>query len=152
MTWTSTTRSWRGLSILNLIGSVMISVLPADAAEPAVTSQLIIELNNLDQRPDACRLTLLVENQLGDTIPDLSFELVLFGKDQRIMQLLAVTAGSFPKSKSRVKQFDLKSIACDDIGRILLNSITRCSGGTLSPDTCLAATRTTSRTAVPLAY
>jgi hypothetical protein len=132
--------------------ATMAANIPALAADPPAQPGLTIELNNLEQRSNACRLTLLIDNKLGTKISDLGFELVLFGKDQRIIQLLAVEAGSFPKTKSRVKQFDLTSVACVDISRILLNSITRCAANDFTPDTCLAATRTTTRTSVPLAY
>lgn len=129
-------------------------VVPATAAQPtsAAAPQLIIELNNLEQRKDTCRLTLLIENKLGATIANLSFELVLFDNAQRIKRLLAVAAGSFPKSKSRVRQFDLPSTPCGSIGRVLLNAITNCTGDSLSPDHCLNLTRTRSRIAVELAY
>jgi hypothetical protein len=127
---------------------------PTKAAEPTAVAprQLTIELNNLEQRRDTCRLTLLIENKLGSAIDNLGFELVLFDNAQRIKRLLAVAAGSFPRSKSRVRQFDLPSTSCSSIGRVLLNAITSCAGDGMSPDHCLNLTQTRSRITVELAY
>ena len=125
---------------------------PATAADGDRQPHLVIELNNIQQQPAACRLSLLIENKLGAAIEDLGFELVLFATDERIMQLLAVQAGAFPKAKTRVKQFDLKSVDCAGIGRILLNNVTSCTITGFTPATCLAATRTRSRTTVQLTY
>ncbi|MEO0619866.1 MAG: hypothetical protein AAFZ01_11395 [Pseudomonadota bacterium] len=111
--------------------------------------RLSIELNNLTNVGGACRVTFLMKNALGRAVTDLRFELVLFGKDQRIMRLIAVTAGQLPVGKSRVRQFDLKGIECGDVGRALLNDITQCAGDQLTPATCLAAAKLSSRIDVP---
>lgn len=140
--------SKRALIVCALLASALSSPVAATDPKP----HLIIELNNLEQRTGACRLSLLIENRLGSPLRDLAFELVLFDKNQRISQLLAVPAGAFPKSKSRVKQFDIKSIECAAVSRILFNTISRCKARDMTPDKCLAVTRTRSRTTVPLTY
>ncbi|MEO0619194.1 MAG: Tat pathway signal protein [Pseudomonadota bacterium] len=111
--------------------------------------ELSIELNDLSKVGGACRVTFLMKNALGEQVTDLRFELVLFGKDQRIIRLIAVTAGQLPVGKSRVRQFDLKGIECGDVGRALLNDITQCAGDQLTPATCLAAAKLSSRIDVP---
>ncbi len=124
----------------------------ADTEKKASQPSLVVELNNLEAKEAACRLSMLIENQLGAALDELTFELVLFDKDQRITSQLAVKAGALPKDKSRVMQFDLQAVSCTDIGRILFNSISKCSGPALTPEQCLAATTTRSRTEVKLTY
>ncbi|MBU1175270.1 MAG: Tat pathway signal sequence domain protein [Alphaproteobacteria bacterium] len=121
-------------------------------AQDEKQTRLTIELNDIEQQQTACRLTLLIENKLGAAITDLGLELVLFGPDQRIMKLIAVPAGAFPPSKTRIRQFDLAGIQCAGISRILLNTITRCEGAGMSPSHCLEAAKTRSRVKVDLQY
>ena len=120
---------------------------PASAADKKATSakQLAVELNNMNAVKSACRLTFMIGNKLGVPIEDLGFELVLFGKDQKVLTLLRVNAGRLPINKSRVKQFDLKATKCADVSHILLNDVTRCKGEALTPYGCLTATKPTSR-------
>lgn len=108
-------------------------------------AQLSIELNDMTAKDTACRTTFLIKNDLSVGLEDLAFELVLFGKDQRIVQLITVSTGKLPRGKSRVKQFDLKGVDCSAVGRVLLNDIARCRGGDLTPETCLAAAKPSSR-------
>lgn len=120
---------------------------PAVAADKKATSekQLAVELNNMSAVKSACRITFMIGNKLGVPIDDLAFELVLFGKDQKVLTLLRVNAGRMPINKSRVKQFDLKAIKCANVSHILLNDVTRCKGEALTPQSCLTATKPTSR-------
>ncbi len=120
---------------------------PAVAADKKSTpeKQLAVELNNMNAVKSACRVTFMIGNKLGVPIEDLAFELVLFGKDQKVLTLLRVNAGRMPINKSRVKQFDLKAIKCANVSHILLNDVTRCKGESLTPHGCLTATKPTSR-------
>jgi len=115
-------------------------------------AKLAIELNALDQRGKACRLSFLVSNKTGVALQALAFELVLFDKSQRIVSLVAAEAGALPKGKTRVKQFDIAERDCATIGKLLLNDITQCTGGALAPQTCLEQVSVGSRAAVPLVY
>lgn len=114
--------------------------------------RIVIELNNVAQHGAACRLSLLFANNLGKAIDQLALELVLFGSDGRVVALLATNAGAFPAGKSRLKQFDLRDRSCDSIGRILLNDVTECEGDGLTPASCTAAARPSSRVDIPLSY
>ena len=111
--------------------------------------RLSIELNNMTPAGTACRTTFLIKNELAVALDDLAFELVLFGKDQRVVKLVTVSTGKLPLGKSRVKQFDLKDLDCTSVGRVLLNDITRCRGDDLTPEACLAATTPSSRMEIP---
>lgn len=118
----------------------------------ASSGSLSIELNNLSASGDACRVSFVIQNGLGQSIDELKVELVLFGKEGEVKRLLAVDVGQMPKSKTRVKQFDLKGLACSDIGRLLINNVTHCKGNELNPQICTAAVKTSSRLSVPFSY
>lgn len=124
----------------------------ADDSPTESKAKLAIELNALDQRGSACRLSFLISNKTGVALDALAFELVLFDASQRIISLVAAEAGALPKGKSRVKQFDIAARECTSISRLLLNDITQCKGGTLTPKTCLQAVLLSSRASVPLIY
>lgn len=123
-------------------------------ATPGASAEgtLSIELNKLEQQNAACRLTLLIKNDLNTRIEALDFELALFGQDKKITKLLAIAAGSFPNQKTRIRQFDLTDTACSGISRFLLNSVTKCTGDGLTPDNCLERTKTRSTTNIALDY
>lgn len=129
-----------------LVPAILFTLLaaPVAAVEPG---QLGLELNALQQSETGCRITFLAENQLGSEIGRSSFELALFGAEGGIDRLVALDFGVLPDGKSRVVQFELKQLACDNIGRVLVNDITACEGGELTPATCLAALVPSTRTA-----
>lgn len=109
-----------------------------------------IELNNAQQLESACRLSFLVTNATGTALESLSLQVVIFGSDERVRQVLSLSAGAMPDSKQRVRQFDLPDTRCADIGRILLNEYSACEGSQMTPAACLAATRVSSRTQIDL--
>lgn len=104
-----------------------------------------LELNALQQTDTGCRLTFLAENRLGTEVARSSFELALFGASGGIDRLVALEFAALPEGKSRVVQFELKYLQCDGLGRVLVNDITSCEGGALTPAACLAALVPTSR-------
>lgn len=116
---------------------------PTLAVEPG---QLGLELNALQQSDAGCRITFLAENRLGTEVTRSSFELALFGAEGGIDRLVALDFGALPDGKSRVVQFELKQLACEGVGRVLVNDITACEGGELTPAACLAALVPTTRT------
>ena len=133
------------MKLLPALATVLvISVAPAAAIEPG---QLGLELNALQQSEAGCRITFLAENRLGSEIGKSSFELALFGAEGSIDRLVALDFGVLPEGKSRVVQFELKQLACDEIGRVLVNDIIACEGGELTPASCLAALVPSTRTA-----
>ena len=124
----------------------------SEAAKAGEGPSLMLELNAVKPAGSACRIAFVVKNELGTAIKDLGFELVLFDKSQRVQTVLSVAAGSMPVAKTRVKQFDLKGIDCDSIGRVLLNDVSRCDGEGLSAAGCLKAARPSSKTPIPFDF
>jgi hypothetical protein len=113
------------------------------------TKQLMVQLNKVQAVDGACRITFVMTNQMGVEIKAASLEIVLFDKEQTVLDLLAVNPGRLPSGKTRVKQFDLKGVACSGIGRVLLNDIKRCDGEGLRPQNCLDAARLSTRIDIP---
>lgn len=147
MLFAHTTRS---LSLLLFAVACCTAASPSRAQKPADDKPaLVIELNKLEPIDDGCRIAFVIQNKLGVALGSLAFELVLFDKSQRILTLLSVEAGGFPRTKTRVKQFDIKAIACDGIGRALLNDISECSGNQLTAAMCLKASVPQSRAGIP---
>ncbi|MEM7774914.1 MAG: hypothetical protein AAF732_04845 [Pseudomonadota bacterium] len=141
------------------LSCIALALLAAAAAAESENSKrteaaktLNVELNAVRQLDGACRLSLLIANQLGAPIRDLTFELVLFDTRQRVLSLVATEAGAMPVGKTRLKQFDIGNTSCDQIGRVLLNDVTRCDGDELTPAQCTAVARTSSRAKIPFVF
>ena len=113
-----------------------LAVAPASAASP-----VSIELNRLEARDSACRVSLVVANPGEKPIDSLKLDLVFFDKEGVISRRLAVEAGPLRASKTAVKLFDAAEVGCDSLSRVLLNDVTACGG----EQDCLALVTTTSR-------
>ncbi|GLK68751.1 hypothetical protein [Hansschlegelia plantiphila] len=112
------------------------------ATGPAVAaSGVSIELNRLEQRDAACRVSLLVSNPGDKAYDSLKLDLVFFDKDGVISRRLAVEAGPIRASKTTVKLFDAGDARCEGVSRVLLNDVTACGGD----QDCLGLVTTTSR-------
>jgi hypothetical protein len=138
---------------LLVLAIVLVTATSSARAQKSATDRptLVIELNTLKPADGNCRIAFVIENRLGVAIRNLSFELVLFDKSQRILSLLSVAAGAFPKGKTRVKLFDIEAVGCDTVARALLNDITQCDGDGLTAASCLHASVLRSRTQIPFA-
>lgn len=138
-------------SVVLLICAVL-ALAPALSARSGDARQLTLQLNNLQDTANACRMTFMLTNRMGTEISDASFEIVLFDKSEAVARLLALNPGRLPAGKTRVKQFDIKALTCGNIGRVLLNDVKRCKGKQLSPAVCLDAARPSSRIAIPFIH
>ena len=116
--------------------------------------RLHVELNRAEQVDDACRLSFLMKNAMGVALSQMSLQIVIFGADEQIRQVVTLSAGAMQKDKQRVRQFDLPQTACGDIARILLNEVSACAGASegaeVTPEACLAATHVSSRADIEL--
>jgi len=91
---------------------------------------LSLELNRVDTLEQACRLTFLVENTLGSDVRALSLETVLIDVQGQVERLTLFEFGALPHGVPRVRQFDIPGLACDGLGRVLINGVAECSGAT----------------------
>lgn len=125
----------------SFLGLALFSV-TASAAEPVFR----LELNKLEANGDACRVYFVIRNGGDKAVPSFKPDLVFFDRKGVIASRLVVEGGPLPPAKTRVKLFDVKDLACTDVGSVLLNDLGGCalpSGGT-----CLAETETASRAGV----
>ena len=122
------------------------SSLAMDGGKPV----LVLELNNAQQMKTDCRLSFVVRNNMPSEISELSLEVVLFDDRGLVDRFLKLKAGRLPVGKIRVKQYDLKQKTCTGLSKILINDVSVCKGGNLSPQSCLKALSLGSRTAIQL--
>jgi hypothetical protein len=122
---------------------------------------LPLELNKLEplaQGEAGCRVYFVVTNPEAETIAQMRLDLILFGTDGVILRRIALDLGPLAPKKTGVRLFDLQGLACDSIGRVLINDVLACHAGD-KPATnadqeraaCLDRLALSSRTKVPLA-
>jgi hypothetical protein len=105
-----------------------------------------IELNRVDQIDTSCRFTFLAENSLGVDATALTLETVIIDTDGVVAQLTLFEFGDLPNGVPRVRQFDVPSLECAGVARILINGVSECEG----VDGCGAALELSHRTDVEL--
>jgi len=98
----------------------------AEAAEPAGPI-LTIELNKLEQQDKDCLAYLVFSNQSGHELTALALELVLFDSDGFIIRRLVVDAAPLGVARTSVKLFEVGTLQCSALGRILVNEVTQCA-------------------------
>jgi hypothetical protein len=121
----------------------------ARAEEAAPAKAIGIELNRLQKVNDACRLSFVFTNKLPFEVAALSIETVLFNDAGQVDRLLALKSRPLTPGKIRVQQFDLSGTTCEGIGRLLVNDVTDCKAGDLTPAQCLERIEPSSRADIP---
>jgi hypothetical protein len=131
-----------------LLSALLFSALtltPAMAQETPTASALSVELNALQSSEAGCRVSFLATNELGDTLDRAAIEVAFFSTDGAIDRIVTLDFTALTQGKTKVLQFELKDLPCDQIGRLLINDITACEAQTLPPTACLAGLVATSR-------
>jgi hypothetical protein len=101
-----------------------------------------IELNALQPSDNGCRVTFVVTNSLGVAVDLVTAELALFNVDRAIERIVKLDFKDLGVGKSKVLQFNVPSLDCTRIGRLLINDITACQGETVAVTACLENLRT----------
>jgi hypothetical protein len=114
---------------------------PAAVAQETVGS-LSLELNRIDPLQGACRLTFLAQNALGADLAALSLETVLIDRSGQVERLTLFEFGALPDGIPRVRQFDIPGLACEGLGRVLINGVAECSTGATCAERLELSTRT----------
>ncbi len=132
-----TPRSHRrpGAVVRLLLISLFAWTLPAALAEE--TGALSVQLNKLEADGDACRAYIVLENASGIAFEGLRLDMVLFDVDGVIARRLAVDAAPLAAGKTSVRVFGISNLACDNIGRVLLNDILVCQDATGDRTDCM---------------
>jgi hypothetical protein len=107
-----------------------------------------IELNRLEERGAGCRVHLVLENASPQAYTSYRLDLVIFGTNGVIARRLALESAPLRARKTMVKEFELTDFSCKQIGRILLNDISRCTSAVGDMDDCISTTRVSSRGSV----
>ncbi len=138
-----TSKTWR-LSLLCGAGLMTIGATAFGA------DSVRVELNKLEPSDGACRAYLLFENQSQHSFSGLTLDLVMFDTVGIIAKRVAVNAASLPADKTSVKLFDIEGLACEDIGRILVNDVFDCQADSGEVADCVSLIRPASRSNVSL--
>lgn len=143
------------MSLANLLATRLAAVplalmalcLPVAAQEDKAPG-LSIELNALAPAEGGCTLSFLAVNGLGGDIASAVFEAVLFDKAGQVDRLTLFDFADLPAGRPRVRQFVVPDLACDGLGRILINGAHSCDAGDLGKAACTEALDLSSRTGV----
>ena len=132
-------------AVVALILAVPAVAQDTPAAPPAA---LALELNATQPADAGCRVTFLATNTLGAVLDRAAVEVALFDTTGVIDRIVTLDFKALENGKTKVLQFELAGLACDQLGRVLVNDITACEGTGLVPAACLDGLVTTSRPAV----
>jgi hypothetical protein len=141
-------RPWAGV----ILGAGLAAAL-AGAARAEAPPPLQLELNRLEPMTGAtegCRIWLVLGNDAEGAAPvgTLRLDLVMFGTDGQVARRAAVELGPVGAGRTVVRLFDLAGLACDRLGRMLVNDVLACKvGGQDQPD-CADRLRPASRTGI----
>lgn len=118
---------------------------PVFAQDAPAAPALSVELNGAETVEGACRLTFLVQNNLGVDLGQLALETVILTADGIVERLTLFDFRDLPADRPRVRQFDLGGLACEGIGAVLINGTSACAGDGIDATACGAAMTLTSR-------
>ncbi len=107
---------------------------------------LFVELNSVTALEGSCRVTLLATNALSADIGKLVFETVLLDTNGVVERLTLFDLQDLPRGRPRVRQFDVPGLACDNLGKVLINGVSTCDGDGLDPSACSKSLELDSRT------
>ena len=134
--------------LVNIVAAMVLGfALSAQAEEAAAVK---IELNKLEAQGEACRAYLVLENGSDRTFSELKLDIVVFDSDGVVGRRLAVQAAPLPAGKTSLKVFDIRELACERLGRLLLNDVMTCGDETGARNDCLALIKATAR--APLSF
>lgn len=106
-------------------------------AEPSADATLLLELNALKQGESGCQVTFLATNSLGAPLDKIAYEFAFFDASGSIDRLLALDLKGLAAGKTKVLQFPLEGLTCENIGRVLINNASACEGPGVEAGACL---------------
>ncbi|TPN34141.1 hypothetical protein FKO01_11980 [Mesorhizobium sp. B2-3-3] len=142
---TSLTTSLRLLTSTLAMSLVMV---PAWAEGSAPGPVLTLELNAAQPSDKGCRLTFLINNNLGADLSKAAFEIALFNEAGVVDRLTVLDFKDLPSGKTKVTRFDLAGADCAKVSRVLINSTTECAGAGVEPATCMRKLKTDTKTSI----
>lgn len=118
------------------------------AAQDAQGANISIELNALEVVDDGCRMSFLIQNGHAKAIDQAVYEAVLFDAQGRVDRMTLFDFGALPSARPRVRQFLVPDLACDALGRLLINGAETCTGEGVPQTACTTDLDLLSRTDV----
>ena len=118
------------------------------AAAPVMaqdTTNFGLELNNARAAGEGCRLTYVANNNTGTDLETTSYEVAVFDQESVVSRLLILEFGELQDGKTKVVQFDLADMGCEEISRLLVNSVSECTAEGGAEADCLDGLVTSSR-------
>ena len=104
------------------------------SAQPATdkrpSGSITLELNKLETAGPGCRAYFVVENRTPETVKELRLDTFIFDASGQITRRIGLTFPDIRAERTKVVPFDLNGAACTEIGRVLVNDVLACTGGT----------------------
>ena len=136
------------LRLLTSALAMSLATVPAWPQQSAPAPALSLELNGAQPSDKGCRLTFVVNNNLGADLSKAAFEIALFNEAGVVDRLTVLDFKDLPAGKTKVTRFDLAGADCTKISRVLINSATECSGAGVEPNACMRRLKTDSKTGI----
>ncbi|WP_346913622.1 hypothetical protein [uncultured Roseibium sp.] len=128
---------------------LLTSGLAAQAQDSTSPGHFDLQLNRLSPSGQGCLMTFVVHNGFPGPLDKSAFEMVIFNGDGLVERMTVFDFGALPEGKTVVRQFEMPNMACEGVGRILVNGAKACTGEGITPDTCIGALKTDSKADVP---
>ncbi|KRB25561.1 hypothetical protein ASD99_28290 [Mesorhizobium sp. Root695] len=136
------------LRLLTSTLAMSLAMVPAWAQESAPVPALTLELNGAQPSDKGCRLTFVVNNNLGADLSKAAFEIALFNEAGVVDRLTVLDFKELPAGKTKVTRFDLAGTECAKVSRVLINSATECAGTGIEPNACMRKLKTDTKTGI----
>ena len=131
---------------LPFIATALASFSPATAS--GTGGSVLAELNKLESSDGGCHAYLVTQNRTEFSFAALKLDIVIFDTDEIVADRLAVEAAPLPPGKTYLQVFETGGLACERIGRLLLNDVIVCADDSGTRDDCLALVVTSARGSV----
>lgn len=106
----------------------VIAACSSAAAQDNAATKFALELNAAkNTEAGSCRLVYVASNETGTALERTAFEVAIFDAEGIVDRVLVLEFGALVAGKTRVLQFDLPEMACDGIGRIVVNDVAACT-------------------------
>ncbi|TPK64714.1 hypothetical protein FJ930_25435 [Mesorhizobium sp. B2-4-15] len=136
------------LRLLTSTLAMSLATVPAWAEGSAPGPVLTLELNAAQPSDKGCRLTFLINNNLGADLSKAAFEIALFNEAGVVDRLTVLDFKDLPSGKTKVTRFDLAGADCARVSRVLINSTTECEGAGVEPAACMRKLKTDTKTSI----
>jgi hypothetical protein len=116
----------------------------------AAESELLIELNKLEDTEQGCRSLFVFDNATGHELNRFQVDLILFDQEGVYARQVMLDMAPLSEDKKVVASFLLPDQQCATIGSILVNDLPQCENGAGAQVDCVKLLEVRSRTDTPL--